>query len=79
MFCCLSVCWQKTGSFDFAEGLASGVGAKANVTFVGRLNFKIFVRWVKKLKHIFGSPSHSPYQITPHWGCKLVGLRVYLS
>jgi len=46
--------WLKNGSFDFAEGLASCVGAKANVPFVGwQLNFKIFVRWVKKLKHIW--------------------------
>jgi len=46
--------WQRNGSFDFAEGLASCVGAKANVPFVGwQLNFKIFVRWVKKLKHIW--------------------------
>jgi len=42
----------KNGSFDFAEGLASCVGAKANVPFVGWQNFKIFVRWVKKLQHI---------------------------
>jgi hypothetical protein len=27
--------WLKNGSFDFAEGLASCVGAKANVPFVG--------------------------------------------
>jgi len=28
--------WLKNGSFDFAEGLASCVRAKANVPFVGR-------------------------------------------
>jgi len=27
--------WLKNGSFDFAEGLALCVGAKANVPFVG--------------------------------------------
>jgi len=31
------VCWQRNGSFDFAEGLASCGGAKANVPFVGWL------------------------------------------
>jgi len=43
--------WLRNGSFDFAEGLASCAGAKANEPFVGlQLNFKIFVRWVKKIK-----------------------------
>jgi hypothetical protein len=43
----------KNGSFDFAEGLALSGGAKANVPFVGRQNFKIFVRWVKKIKTLW--------------------------
>jgi len=30
----LAVCWQKNGSFAFAEGSACVVGAKANVPFV---------------------------------------------
>jgi len=35
--------WQKNGSFDFAEGLASCVGAKANVPFVRLAFLFVFV------------------------------------
>ena len=53
----------KNGSFDFAEGLACRVGAKANVplcagcqrnfhfAFLSSTSFKIFVCRPKKIKH----------------------------